>query len=346
MLACASCSFDWDGLEPTDAVGGTGAVAGGGQTSATAGGGAGTTAGKGGQPDEGGNAGEPTSGGCGSTCPTPDEVWLWWVDSTSDRVSKAPAIAAATPEVVVDLGAKDSYFLRSLAVDTEQGFVYFSDSNASIIRRAALDGSGVKTLVSGLDQPMSLALDPAGKKLYWADQGDTAKIQRSNLDGSGVEDLVIDPVVQHPYGLVLDLAAKHVFFIDNATDKLQRCDLDGKNVTDLKIPGLTAPIELALDPVGKKVYWSDLGDDDGHAPSIRRANLDGSSPEPVITTSNYGSLAVPLGLDLDLTTGKLYFVDGGSGGTGVIVQANLDGTSVAPFIVGLPSARGLEVVMP
>jgi sugar lactone lactonase YvrE len=276
----------------------------------------------------------------------PGEAWLWWVDSTSDRVSKARAVSAATPEVVVDLGARDGYFLRSLVVDTVGRYVYFSDSGASVIRRATLDGDDVQTLVSGLAQPMSLALDRDGAKLYWADQGSTAKIQRSNLDGSDVEDLVVDPVVQHPYGLVLDPDAQQLYFVDNDLDKLMRCDLDGSNVTDLEIPGLTAPIELALDLGAKKIYWSDLGDDGGPAPSIRRANLDGSSPEPVITTSNYGSLAVPLGLDLDVAAGKLYFVDGGSGGTGVIVRANLDGSSVAPLIVGLPSARGLKVILP
>lgn len=340
------CSFDWDGLEPRSGEpSSAGAVAGGGRTTSTGGGAAGT------KPAQGGMAGESPgtaagAAGCAASCPEPEDVWLWWVDSTSDRVSRAPAVAAATPEVVVDLEPHDSYFLRSLVVDTTDEYVYFSDSNAGVIRRAGLDGSDVRTLVPSLDQPMSLALDLQGGKLYWVDQGDTAKVQRANLDGSGVQDLVVDPVVQHPYGLVLDPAGQHLYFIDNATDKLQRCDLDGSNVTDLKIANLAAPIELALDLSAKKIYWSDLGEDGGPAASIRRANLDGSSPESVVTTANYGSLAVPLGLDLDVANGKLYFVDGGSGGTGVIVRANLDGSNVAPLIVGLPSARGLKVVLP
>lgn len=342
LLGCLGCSFDWDGLEPAagSGDGSGGSAASGGTRATTSGSGGGgsssATAGSSGSRNEAGAAGEMTSSG---------DVWLWWVDSTSDRVSKAPAVSAATPETVVDLGARDGYFLRSLVVDTTAGYVYFSDSAASVIRRAGLDGKGVKTLVSDLDQPMSLALDREGGKLYWADQGDTAKIQRADLDGSNVEDLVVDPVVQHPYGLVLDAEAQHLYFVDNATDQLLRSNLDGSGVTDLKIPNLTAPIELALDPKAKKIYWTDLGDSGDPPPSLHRANLDGTSAETVISKSNYGSLAVPLGLDLDVAAGKLYFVDGGSGGTGVIVRANLDGTDVAPLIVGLPSARGLKVVL-
>jgi hypothetical protein len=350
LIAPCACSFDWDAVDPRLASSGAG---GGGSSSAgnaqVTGGAGSSSAGKssggsssGAGETSGGDAGSGEAGSGGAD--EPGDVYLYWVDSEVDRVSRARPVSTAAPETLVDLGAKSSYFLRSLVVDTARDRIYFSDSSASVIRRANGDGSNVVSLVSGLAQPMSLALDTKASKLYWADQGETAKIQRANLDGSDVEDLVVDPVVQHPYGIALDQAKGQLYFIDNATDQLLRCNVDGSDVTDLEIPNLGAPIELALDLSAGKIYWSDIGVDGGPAPSIRRANLDGSGVEDVITSKNFPSLAIPLGLDVDVARGFLYFVDGGSGGTGVIARASLNGSNAMPLIVGLPEARGLKVV--
>jgi len=75
-----------------------------------------------------------------------------------------------------------------------------------VIRRANLDGSGVEDLVTtGLFEPNRIALDVAGGKMYWTDNG-TDKIQRANLDGSEVEDLVTTgpPIPSTPFALALD----------------------------------------------------------------------------------------------------------------------------------------------
>ena len=67
--------------------------------------------------------------------------------------------------------------------------LYWTDSGTDKIQRTNPDSSGVEDLVTGLRNPLGLALDASAGKLYWSDSG-TDKIQRSNLDGSGVEDVV------------------------------------------------------------------------------------------------------------------------------------------------------------
>src|SRR5439155_17932876 len=85
---------------------------------------------------------------------------------------------------------------------------------------------------------------------------------------------------------------------------------------------LTLPRAIALDAAGGKMYWVDngiLGNGD-----IRRANLDGTSPEILLRDSNG-----PNGIALDLSAGKMYVADNGGGqpqAPGTIVRANLDGT--------------------
>ena len=67
------------------------------------------------------------------------------------------------------------------------------------IQRANLDGSGTEDVVTGLNVPRGIAVDPAGGKIYWVDQN-TDKIQRSDLDGSNLEDLVATSLAD-PWGI-------------------------------------------------------------------------------------------------------------------------------------------------
>jgi hypothetical protein len=87
----------------------------------------------------------------------------------------------------------------SIALDEAGGKIYWAGAwgggATGLVQRANLaDGSAVQTLLEGFtedDFPLDLALDPAGGKLYVANDS-LHKIQRANLDGSGLEDIVTD----------------------------------------------------------------------------------------------------------------------------------------------------------
>ena len=81
---------------------------------------------------------------------------------------------------------------------------------------------------------------------------------------------------------------------------------------------------MALDLVARKLYWT-VGHD---SPQIKRANLDGSDVETVV-----GGLAGPLGLDLDLVHGKVYWTDWVEQR---ILRANLDGSGVEEVVDTVP----------
>src|SRR5262249_33725029 len=69
--------------------------------------------------------------------------------------------------------------------------------------------------------------------------------------------------------------------------------------------------------------WADGSGD------IRRANLDGSDQQILVTRQN-----LPQGLALDLAGGQMYWTDNPLG-TGDIRRANLDGTDQQTLISGL-----------
>ena len=75
-------------------------------------------------------------------------------------------------------------------------------------------------------------------------------------------------------------------------------------------------------------FWNDL---------IRRANLDGTGFETLISTG----LSGPIGIALDVAAGKMYWTDVG---TDKIQRANLDGTAVEDLITtGLSSPGGIAL---
>ena len=84
--------------------------------------------------------------------------------------------------------------------------------------------------------------------------------------------------------------------------------------------GSLPPNDLAIDPLGRKVYWSD----DFLADRIQRANLDGTDRQDVV-----GGLS-PTGISLDVSAGKIYWVRRGK-----IQRADLDGANVEDVVIGL-----------
>jgi hypothetical protein len=87
---------------------------------------------------------------------------------------------------------------------------------------------------------------------------------------------------------------------------------------------------VAVDGAAGKVYWCDVNNF-----KISRANLDGSSPQDIITTG----LEFPAGIALDTVHGKIYW---GDASAGEISRANLDGSSVEP-VLSTPFYRGLAL---
>src|SRR5271165_4107117 len=84
---------------------------------------------------------------------------------------------------------------------TRADLIYWTDAGNDDIRRANADGSGQQTLVSGVSQPVGIALNLAGGKMYWTDEG-AGDIRRANLDGTGSQTLVSG--LTDPIGIALD----------------------------------------------------------------------------------------------------------------------------------------------
>ncbi|MDA0835721.1 MAG: hypothetical protein O3A29_20805 [Planctomycetota bacterium] len=215
-----------------------------------------------------------------------------------------------------------------------------------------------------------------------------SEIHRADPDGSN-HTVILDNSdgLFTPSGIAVDSDADKVYWTDNGTGTIlvppavRRSNLDGSVIEDLVTTDPAGRIEIDLDPIGGKMYWTDTAEikrsnfdgtgeeiivaaligptapvaiavdaDNGKvywtdALGIQRANLDGTNVETVFATDE-----PPVGIDIDSSTGKIYWTQNGT--EPKIRRANLDGSgdedvidfaNLVPALVNLPVLVGIAV---
>jgi hypothetical protein len=201
------------------------------------------------------------------------------VDNT--KIQRANLDGSGIEDVLVGLNSISPIVIR---LDVAGGKIYWlrSTAAASRIHRANLDGTGSVQLfqlsgITGFD------LDIVNGKIYWSQVPSLAclpgecKIQRSNLDGTSIEDVLVglDPMAR----LRIDRIAGKMYwssaFLDCGTLQMYRANLDGSMV-ELLPDGCCHTQGLDIDHSAGKMYLN-------ASSTIKRANLDGSGLEDLIT---------------------------------------------------------------
>ncbi len=245
-------------------------------------------------------------------------------------------------EVVSEVGSQPTiYWTAPRRIDTAQ--------------LTNLRNLNIQSIVNmGLNGPYDIALDTQRDKIYWTVTG---KIQRANLDGPNARNVITG--LYYPRYIALDVIASKVYWIQGTTPGLRGlfkhkiccANLDGTDVQDL-ISGLNSPRSIALNMQEGKMYWTEgTSETKGrrfgeiwiegtpHTAKIRRANLDGTEIQDVITTGDY-----PYGIALDLINGKIYWTEYNFD-SGRIRCANLDGTNVQDLVDGLNNPNDIALDM-
>ncbi len=199
---------------------------------------------------------------------------------------------------------------------TDYGLIW-GDVGTDSISIATLDGNHVTDLITGLNDPASVAIDPGAGKVYWANEG-TGDIERANLDGSGRE--VIVSGLAGPIAIDLYLAGGKIYWTDGS-GTLLRANLDGSSQESISgSPNLSTGV--AVDGPGGMVYWVDDG-----VGRIKETGLTGLGTGNLVTTNVNNTADV----SLDLVNDQIYWTDMLAG---QLWRANLDGTGVVNLNVG------------
>jgi DNA-binding beta-propeller fold protein YncE len=208
--------------------------------------------------------------------------------------------------------------------------IFWGNESSGTIQVGNLDGSGSPSSPrSGEGGPCGVALDPAAGKIYWANFNG-GEIQVANLDGSGPVTTLIGGQ-DNPCGVTVDPATDRIYWAEfceipgTTCGTIRGADLaDVPGTAETLVPGEAGPSGVALDLAAGKIYWTNQSPAGTPPGSVRRANLDGSSPETVV-----GNQANPLGVAIN--AGKIYWTNLGSGAVRAADLADVAGTTTTLF---------------
>jgi DNA-binding beta-propeller fold protein YncE len=175
---------------------------------------------------------------------------FYWCDQSRNRIQRSTFDGNEVIDVVTNAAATGPYFMD---LDLSAGKVYWGDFDAGSIYRADLDGSSKETLLTGINKTRGVRVDSGGGMLYWINRDDK-KVQRCPLSAfangtisvtnSAVQTLYSD--LDTPHGLVLDIAARKLYWADTGTntgdgngDKaVCRKDFDGSTPMEVLATGV------------------------------------------------------------------------------------------------------------
>ncbi|MDE0424837.1 MAG: leucine-rich repeat domain-containing protein [Candidatus Poribacteria bacterium] len=222
-------------------------------------------------------------------------------------------------------GAKDG--TKVLRAASQLPLTYWVTALSGRLYRLA--GAEVEMLTPNVQNITSLAVDAINAKVYFTEKTSdrTGKIHSVDFDGSNLTTLA---TIQSgvPVDLTIDPEGKRLYWTDSL-GRVRRANLNGKHIRNL-IQNLNSPKRIALHTADGKMYYTE-------ANSIWRANLDGSTPEAVVTG------LVKLG-DIVIASGKMYWKQEIAAGRGAVKRADLDGSDIEAVvsIQGIPFGIAID----
>jgi len=244
---------------------------------------------------------------------------------------------------------------RGIAVDPVNGEIFWSDVNRHVISKTNLNGKKQKDIVTTkLNFLSDVDIDIENRKIYWSDQSQN-QIGRANLDGTDQTFIIPSPCPSNVGffctaggNLAIDSVKKKLYWTtlycsDNSCSTpsshlgdILRSDLDGSNI-EIVVTAVGRPSSIQVDPIGKKIYWTDYVND-----VVRRSNLDGTQVDDLFVAGKNNN---PNSLALDLKNGYIYWdQDGDIPDQSCIKRMHLNGKQPKNIKCGFGNVSDIEFV--
>lgn len=173
-----------------------------------------------------------------------------------------------------------------------------------------------------------IVVKAASPEVYFIDTDDEL-IEKLALDGTASISTVLDVAGKTGPGLAYDEVHGKIYFSDyevTGEGKIWQMNLDATGLVAI-VEGIPDdPYGVSLDLTGGKIYWATNGG------IVSRANLDGTNPEDLVTTTDFPDAQYRSNVALDPENNKMYFIDWWNEN---VYVANMDGTNASTLIPGV-----------
>ena len=279
------------------------------------------------------------------------ERYLYWIgalkaDETRGNTIFRYALDSSTVDTLVEarnlgLGPGMMRYLYYVTVDTLHQKIYWTDSGGEdssgalyigAIMRASLEGANPEIFMGGISCGISalydIEIDVVADTLYWSEGTDCPDVTLHRTSLSSPDPSQSRMPINGNYSaraIELDRRQMMIYWTNNdfsfsEPHGIMRAPLND-TVSDEYIV-LGSICDIALAHTLTKIYWTPC-----ESRVIRRANLDGSDVEDMIT-----SQGDPVRLAIDHKGKKIYWSEENAGR---LMRANLDGTEVEELLSGL-----------
>lgn len=263
---------------------------------------------------------------------------LYWTDVYQSNIQSVGLDGSGRTTLLQDLRVP-----TNITVATGANKIYWAEQASSPsprrIRRANFDGTEAESVLSPVMNVADIVIDEPHGLMYSSqtNDGGSGIIVKSTLDGAS-STTVATFSAGAARGISLDTQAGKLYWVEPLNNCIRRSNLDGTQVETVLASGLDYPVDLRIDPVERKLYWTNVSTS-GLAGSVARANMDGSGVETIFAVApNRGSVS---GLALDVDARKLYWGDRVGDR---IWRADLDGSNAQTFLTGVTAVSGLQVI--
>ena len=211
---------------------------------------------------------------------------------------------------------------------TRGGRLFVLELSGGRIHSMNTDGSDRKTIVTDCRLPDGIVVDVEAGHVYWTNMGvpsqDDGSIERADLDGGNRKVIIPQGVTFTPKQMHLDKENGKLYWCDREGMRVMRANLDGSQVETLVETGRGESdrrdqtrwcVGITIDPVQRKIYWTQKGPDNAGLGRIFRANVEIPRGESPAKRSDvevlFDGLPEPIDLELDLENRVLYWTDRG-----------------------------------